>query len=120
MGKQHKVLVFGNDMRIFLAVVRSLGRSGKEVHAAPNEKAPALRSRYIAATHWLPRYADDPTAWVGAVKTLLEREHFDAVLPNCDDSDLLPFHLHRDEFAGFNIALPDERSMDFLFDKACT
>jgi predicted ATP-grasp superfamily ATP-dependent carboligase len=120
MTKQKKILVFGNDMRIFLAVVRSLGRSGKVVHAAPNEKSPALYSRYIATTHWLPRYADGPGAWVQAVKTLLEKERFDAVLPNCDDSDLLPFHLHRDAFAGFNIALPDECSMDPLFDKACT
>jgi predicted ATP-grasp superfamily ATP-dependent carboligase len=120
MGKRHKVLVFGNDMRIFLAVVRSLGRSGKEVHAAPNDKSPALRSRYITATHWLPRYADNPEAWVTAVKALLEKERFDAVLPNCDDSDLLPFHLHRDEFTAFNIALPNPRSMDLLFDKGST
>ena len=56
-----RVLVFGDDMRIFLAVVRSLGRSGKEVHAVPfNWHAPALKSRYIAAIHQVPRYSDDP------------------------------------------------------------
>lgn len=117
---QRKVLVFGEDMRIFLSVVRSLGRAGHEVHAAPTAKSPALRSRYISVTHWLPRYADNPGLWVRAVKTLLERERFAAVFPNCDDSTLLPFHLHREEFAGFNIALPNENSMQVLFDKAAT
>lgn len=118
--RRRKVLVFGEDMRIFLAVVRSLGRAGNEVHAAPTARSPALHSRYISATHWLPRYLDNPAHWVRAVKTLLEREQFDAVLPNCDDSTLLPFHLHREEFAGFNIALPNENSMHVLFDKAAT
>ena len=117
---RRKVLVFGEDMRIFLAVVRSLGRAGREVHAAPTAKSPALRSRYIAATHWLPRYADNPAVWVRAAKTLLETEQFDAIFPNCDDSTLLPFHLHREEFADFNIALPNENSMHVLFDKAAT
>jgi len=117
---RRKVLVLGEDMRIFLAVVRSLGRAGHEVHAAPTAKSPALCSRYISATHWLPRYADDPGIWVRAVKTLLETEQFDAVFPNCDDSTLLPFHLHRAEFVGVNIALPNEDSMQVLFDKAAT
>src|SRR5688572_13829557 len=117
---RRKVLVFGEDMRIFLAVVRSLGRAGHEVHAAPTAKSPALHSRYIAKSHWLPRYLDNPAIWVRAVKTLLEREQFDAVFPNCDDSTLLPFHLHREEFTDFNIALPNENSMHVLFDKAAT
>ena len=51
-----RVLVFGDDMRIFLAVVRSLGRSGKEVHAVPfTADSPALTSKYISAIHHVPR-----------------------------------------------------------------
>jgi hypothetical protein len=58
-----RVLVFGDEMRIFLAVVRSLGRAGKEVHAAPfNWHSPALKSKYISAIHHLPRYSDNPIA----------------------------------------------------------
>jgi predicted ATP-grasp superfamily ATP-dependent carboligase len=118
-----RVLVFGDDMRIFLAVVRSLGRSGKEVHAVPfNWHAPALRSRYIAATHRLPRYSDDPQAWVIEVLRLLREQHFDLVVPCCDDRSILPFHHHREEFAalGVRIAIPGSQAMALLFDKAQT
>jgi hypothetical protein len=47
-----RVLVLGSDTRSFLAVVRSLGRAGLEVHVAwcPLQSA-SLRSRYIAAIH---------------------------------------------------------------------
>ena len=44
-GGREKVLVLGDDMRIFLSIVRSLGRAGKEVHAVPlNWQSPALNS----------------------------------------------------------------------------
>ena len=53
---KERVLVLGDDMRIFLAVVRSLGRAGKEVHVVPfNWNAPALKSKYIAKIHYFPR-----------------------------------------------------------------
>jgi predicted ATP-grasp superfamily ATP-dependent carboligase len=116
-----RVLVFGDDMRIFLSVARSLGRAGKEVHAAPfNWHAPALRSRYVAAVHRLPRYADDPDAWRAAVSDLLRRHRFDLVVPLCDDRAILPFHMHRADFAPWRIALPDPANMDLLFDKERT
>jgi predicted ATP-grasp superfamily ATP-dependent carboligase len=116
-----RVLVFGDDMRIFLAVVRSLGRSGKEVHAVPfNWHAPALKSRYIAATHLVPRYSDDPTGWLGAVRNLLEQYRFDLIVPCCDDRSILAFDRHRDEFAKYCVAIPASNAMDLLFDKAQT
>ncbi len=106
---------------IFLAVVRSLGRSGKEVHAVPfNWHAPALKSRYIAATHSVPRYSDDPAGWLGAVLSLLERYSFDLIVPCCDDRSILAFHRHRDEFAKFRVAIPGSNAMDLLFDKVQT
>ena len=50
-----KVLVIGDDTRSFLVIVRSLGRRGITVHAAPtNFRSSALRSRYISAIHYLP------------------------------------------------------------------
>lgn len=116
-----RVLVFGDDMRIFLAVVRSLGRSGKEVHVAPfNWKAPALRSRYIAAIHHVPRYSDDPQGWLASVKSLLHQHNFDLVVPCCDDRSILPFHHHRDEFSKIRVAIVGPDAMDLLFDKAQT
>ena len=116
-----RVLVFGDDMRIFLAVVRSLGRTGKEVHAVPfNWHAPALKSRYIAATHPVPRYSDDPAGWLEAVLNLLDRYSFDLIVPCCDDRSILAFHRHRDEFAKYRVAIPNSNAMDLLFDKAQT
>jgi predicted ATP-grasp superfamily ATP-dependent carboligase len=116
-----RVLVFGDDMRIFLAVVRSLGRSGKEVHVVPfNWHAPALTSRYIAQTHLVPRYSDDPEEWLRAVRDLLEKYSYDLVVPCCDDRSILAFDKHRDEFSGFRVAIPGSNAMDLLFDKAQT
>ena len=117
---REKVLVLGDDMRIFLAVVRSLGRAGKEVHAAPfNWHSPALKSKYIAAVHYFPRYSDDPRSWCAAVLDTLRTGSFDLVVP-CDDPAIHPLHAHREEFAGYPIAIPSPLVMKLLFDKACT
>jgi predicted ATP-grasp superfamily ATP-dependent carboligase len=117
---QERVLVMGDDMRIFLAVVRSLGRAGKEVHAAPfNWHSPALRSKYIAAVHRLPRYSDDAAAWRTAIAGILQVQKFALVVPCCDRA-ILPLHLHRDEFAGQRIAIPNPAAMELLFDKERT
>jgi predicted ATP-grasp superfamily ATP-dependent carboligase len=117
---RERVLVFGDDMRIFLAVVRSLGRAGKEVHAAPfNWHSPALQSKYIANVHYLPRYSDDPTAWRTSVLRLLQTHSFDLVVPCCDRA-ILPLHAHREEFAGYRLAIPNPIAMNLLFDKECT
>lgn len=115
-----RVLVMGDDMRIFLAVVRSLGRAGKEVHAAPfNWRAPALKSKYISVVHHLPRYSDDAAAWLEATRRIFDQHAFDLVIP-CSDPDILPLDFHRAEFAGTRLAIPDHRSMDVLFDKQQT
>ncbi len=116
-----RVLVFGDDMRIFLAVVRSLGRAGKEVHAAPfNWHAPALKSKYVSAVHHLPRYQENPAAWREAVLELLDEHAFDLIVPCCDDRSILPFHTHRDDFGRYPVVIPAASAMDLLFDKERT
>lgn len=116
-----RVLVFGDDMRIFLAVVRSLGRTGKEVHAVPfNWQAPALASKYIHVVHRVPRYSDDPDAWYNAVSELLQKHSFSLVVPCCDDRSILAFDKYRREFSAYRIAIPNPASMELLFDKQCT
>jgi predicted ATP-grasp superfamily ATP-dependent carboligase len=117
---RERVLVLGDDMRIFLAVVRSLGRAGKEVHAAPfNWHSPALKSKYISTVHYFPRYSDDPVAWRASVLGVLRTHSFDLVIP-CDDPAILPLHTHREELAGYPIAIPNPLAMNLLFDKECT
>lgn len=116
-AKPERVLVIGDDMRIFLAVVRSLGRSGKEVHAVPfNWHSPALRSKYIARIHKVPRYSDSPTEWLRAISTILEDGRFALVVPCCDRA-IIPLQTHRHELAGYNLAIPGDLAVSTLFDK---
>src|SRR5215210_3695533 len=118
--KAERVLVFGDDMRIFLAVVRSLGRAGKEVHAAPfNWHSPALKSNYISAVHHLPRYSEDSVAWRTSVLGVLRAHSFSLVVPCCDPA-IIPLHVHRQDFADFPIAIPNPTAMSLLFDKEKT
>ncbi len=115
-----RVLVIGDDMRIFLTLVRSLGRAGKEVHAAPfNWQSPALRSKYISAVHYFPRYSDDPAAWQASVLDVLRSHSFDLVVPCCDPA-ILALDAHRRQFEGYPIAIPGAGAMGLLFDKERT
>ena len=115
-----RVLVIGDDMRIFLAVVRSLGRAGKEVHAAPfNWRSPALKSRYVAKIHYLPRYSDDPTGWLTSILDAQGVYSFNLIIPCCDRA-ILPLHRHRGDLDGIPLAIPPHDAMELLFDKECT
>jgi predicted ATP-grasp superfamily ATP-dependent carboligase len=119
-AKTGRVLVFGDDMRIFLAVVRSLGRAGLEVQAVPfNWHAPALTSRYVRKVHRLVRYSDDARAWQMAVVRLLQTERFDLVIPCCDRATLA-LHANRHLLAEQRLAIPGPAAMDLLFDKEQT
>ncbi len=121
MRSRGKALVLGDDTRSFLAIVRSLGRAGISVHAAPADfSSPALRSRYIAAVHRLPPYLGDGAEWCARMAVLLRREAFDLVIP-CDERTLLPVDRYRSEFDGLaRLALPSSRAIEILFDKART
>jgi protein-tyrosine-phosphatase/predicted ATP-grasp superfamily ATP-dependent carboligase len=113
-----KVLVLGDDTRGFLATVRSLGRHGLIVHAAPaNFRSPALRSRYIAAIHRLPPWMEEGAAWRQAIAELLRAERYALVIP-CNETTLLPLHRHRAELAPLaRLAIPDEDAIAALYDK---
>lgn len=113
-----KVLVLGDDTRSFLAIVRSLGRRGLTVHAAPaNFRSPALRSRYIAAIRELPPWLGDGAEWVDAVAQLLRAERYDLVIP-CNETTLLPLQRHRALLSRWTmLAIPDDRAIAALFDK---
>ena len=90
-----RVLVLGDDTRSFLTVVRSLGRSGLEVHAAwcPST-SPSLRSRYLAKAHCLPAYTEQGEIWLDELLRLLRRERFDLVIP-IPDTAILPLQQRR-------------------------
>ena len=116
-----KVLVLGDDTRSFLATVRSLGRQAIAVHVAPaNFRAPALRSRYIAAVHELPPWMGDGTEWLRAMEALLRAERFDLVIP-CNETTLLPLQHLRSQLEQLTrLAIPDDHAIAVLFDKFAT
>jgi protein-tyrosine-phosphatase/predicted ATP-grasp superfamily ATP-dependent carboligase len=113
-----KVLVFGDDTRSFLAIVRSLGRRGIIVHAAPaNFRSPALRSRYIHAIHDLPPWMGEGGEWLAALTRLLQQERYDLLIP-CNETVLLPLQRHRHTLSALaRLAIPDNRAIAVLFDK---
>jgi protein-tyrosine-phosphatase/predicted ATP-grasp superfamily ATP-dependent carboligase len=116
-----KVLVLGQEDRAFLAVVRSLGRRGLEVHVGwcPGD-AVALRSRYVTRVHALPRYARDDDGWRRALVALLERERFDLVIPT-NDTTIMPLQAHRAEFEPYaRLYLPSNDAYAICFDKGVT
>lgn len=118
MPPPYKALVLGDDTRSFLACVRSLGRQGIEVHAAPYTlDAPALASKYIRQVHVLPYHVDGGEAWRTAIQALLEREQYDLVLP-CEERALLPLALHRDLWPKHTtLAVPNDEALAAFFDK---
>jgi protein-tyrosine-phosphatase/predicted ATP-grasp superfamily ATP-dependent carboligase len=113
-----KVLVLGDDSRSFLATVRSLGRQGIIVHAAPaNFRSAALRSRYVAVIHDLPPWMGDGAGWLTAMEALLRAERFGLVIP-CTETTLLPLQRHRALLAPLAcLAMPDDHAIAVLFDK---
>lgn len=121
MTARGRTLVFGDDTRSFLAIVRSLGRAGIDVHAAPADFAsPALTSRYLSKVHRLPPFVGDGADWCTKIEALLSREPFDLIIP-CDERTILPFDQYRGRFAGLaRVALPDASALQILFDKEKT
>lgn len=96
-----KILVLGDDTRAFLAVIRSLGRGGAEVHVAWHDpRGPAVRSRYVRKAHRLPPCEDARAAWLKPFQELLAAERFDLVMP-CTDPALAALQAHRRELAAF-------------------
>ncbi len=115
-----KALVIGDDTRSFLAIVRSLGRQGIAIHAAPtNFRSPALRSRYIAAIHDLPPWMGDGAEWLASVTELLRAQRYDLVIP-CNETALLPLQRHAGLSRFARLAIPHDRAIAMLFDKVET
>lgn len=115
-----KVLVLGSDTRSFLTVIRSLGRCGVEVHTAwADPDSPALRSRYVRATHHLDRPNRDGSDWEEQLVTLLREEMFDLVIP-CNDRCAIPLQENRQRWEQHPVYLLNAEAYRVSFDKALT
>jgi protein-tyrosine-phosphatase/predicted ATP-grasp superfamily ATP-dependent carboligase len=121
-GRGPKVLILGKEDRAFLAVVRSFGRQGAEVHLAwvPPDSL-ARHSKYVARVHDdVPLYAPHDDAWKAAFIALCERECFALVIPT-NDATIIPLQTHRAELEphGRLYLIPDE-AFEITFDKGKT
>jgi predicted ATP-grasp superfamily ATP-dependent carboligase/protein-tyrosine-phosphatase len=115
-----RVLLLGDDLRAFLAIARSLGRRGVEVHAAPSDfSSPALRSRYIAAAHRLPPYPLDPLRWQSALAGLIDGFGFRFVVPT-SDSGLFMLRHHKAALGGERVGIANSEALEIFCDKATT
>ena len=117
---QH-VLVLGSDPRSFLSIIRSLGRAGLRVHIAwhPSDSV-VLHSRYLHRAHELPAYRENDTAWLVALRRLLEAEHFELVIPTNDPS-VTAFQRHKAALSGLaRLYTINDQAFEILFDKIKT
>lgn len=115
-----KILVIGDDNRSFLASVRSLGRLGLEVHAAPeNWASPVLSSRYIKRRISLPQHDLSPDDWLDALERVHHREKYDFILP-CNEKGILPLVRGRERFADTILGIVNDHAFDVFFDKVKT
>jgi len=115
-----RALVLGKDTRSFLAVVRSLGRAGVEVHVGWHGRDPvALRSRYVALALDLPE-PDVDEGWEEPILALLRRERFDLVLPTNDPAILALHRLRGSLDPAWRVWLPSPRALDACLDKLAT
>ena len=115
-----RVLLLGDDLRSFLAIARSLGRRGVEVHAAPADfSSPALKCRYIAAAHRLPPYPLDPRGWASALAALIAEHDFRLVVPT-SDSGLFMLRHHAAALGPKRIGVANAEALEIFCDKANT
>ena len=86
-----RALVIGDDIGVFLAVARSLGRAGIAVDVATcGEDYPGLKSRYISDILTLPPYLSAPDKWVDAIREIARGGDYSRIIPSSDSSlDLL-------------------------------
>ena len=93
-----KVLLLGDETRVMLPIIRSLGRKGIEVHVGwcpPHEAA--LKSRYINQVYDLLHYAPDEIVWRDELCELIHLERFDVVIP-ATESAVFAVQQHRSVF----------------------
>lgn len=115
-----RVLLLGDDLRAFLAIARSLGRQGVEVHAAPSDfSSSALKSRYIAAAHRLPPHPLDSEAWEKALARLIAEQDFRKVVPT-SDSGLTMLRHHAEALGRERVGIANEEALEIFSDKANT
>ncbi len=119
-----KVLVLGSDFKNYrtcLAIVRSLGRAGLEVHLGWQTAAETAGfSRYVAKKLQLPPYSPENTDWYESLTEALRRERYDLVIP-ANEQACAPLEQNRRLFADYpEIYQLNPEAYEIAFDKIKT
>lgn len=112
------ILVTDGDQRSALAVVRSLGKVGHEVHVGSTSgHSLAGASRHVRSEAELPDSLAKPHAFADALLSIAQRLHVDVLVPVTDPSILAV--LEEDRLASdFTLPLPSLESYRGVSDKA--
>jgi len=110
MKPSKRVLVLGDNDLASLAIVRSFGRAGLEVHLVTFERFPITKaSKYVHTCHSFGHPLQEPQRFVSGVLQLIGHIQFDVVVPTSDKS-LVPLMAKRDEINALSCFVgPDEK-----------
>jgi len=112
-GRQMRVLVTYGRHSKTLSVVRSLGRSGREVVVTDSRRSPlSAYSRYCSHFALTPSPKDEPEEFLSQLAETVRRFAIDAVIPMDDwECDLLSLSERRVRF-GCRIMMPSQEAYE--------
>jgi predicted ATP-grasp superfamily ATP-dependent carboligase len=115
-----RALIIADDIGVFLAVARSLGRAGIEVGVATSEHDyPGLKSRYMRRVHTVPPYLSRTAEWLDALDSLVEQYRYRLIFPT-SDSSLVLLAEHVDRLGRERVAVPNSEALAAFADKTAT
>ena len=115
-----RALVIADDIGLFLAVARSLGRAGVDVGVATSEHDyPGLTSCYVARVHTVPPYISRARDWLDSLERLVRHYEYRLIFPT-SDSSLVMLAQHAERLGPERLAIPNREALAALTDKAAT
>ncbi len=117
---QDRALIIPDDIGVFLAIARSLGRGGVEVDVATSElDYPGLTSRYVNQVHLVPPYLKETSRWIETIAALTRSRGYRLIVPT-SDSSLTLLALHAERLGRRNLAIANDEALAVFTDKAKT
>jgi predicted ATP-grasp superfamily ATP-dependent carboligase len=118
-GRRYRVLLTEASSASAREVLTVLGRHGHEVGVMDSGGISfTALSRWVTRRHKSPRFADDPSSYLDALRRVLASHSYDVLLPTHEQ--LVALARHREEFGRLvaGLAVPDFAAVTHLQDKA--
>ena len=118
---QNKVLIIGDSSRAALSVIRSLGKNRINCDLLVfNKESICLYSKYIKNRYFIKNFFETNTQWKKLLKKTIEKNKYTLIIPLADAS-IIPLFKNLRYFKNLvNIAIPNERGIEYTFNKAKT